>query len=182
MEATSAGTSLTATGTVSFTAGEAAGVTGGASCREAGTTVGVGFAAFLASDLSGICGYLQRSEDKASARSIQVEIVRIDPAHPTASVTAGTYPVVAGVSTDSRFAAVTVSENDAACTSTRVVGRSGKVTVTSTDGGRLQGSVDVTLADGGAVSGPFDVAPCDVTFPGDLCAGELGPQSSSCVP
>jgi hypothetical protein len=178
----SAGATLTATGTVAFTAGNATSVTGAASCDVAGVTYGMAYAALLASDQSGICGYLQRNQDKASARSIQVAVFRADLANTTTTLTTGSYPVVANPTTETMFAFVSVSQNDASCSARDVSATGGTVTVSSTASGRLQGTVDVTLSDGGTVTGSFDAAACAVTFPGDLCSGQIGPQNPTCAP
>ncbi len=180
--ATSGGTALTATGTTAFTATNATSVTGGTSCQAAGATVGLAYAALIASDQGGICGYLQRNQDKAGARSIQVAIARLDPLNATTSLLAANYPVVSSPTTETLFALVSVSQSDAACRSTPVFAKAGTVSVTSIANGRIQGSLNATLTDGGTVSGTFDVEDCAVSFPGDVCAGQIGPQSPACAP
>ncbi len=179
---TSGGATLTATGSLPLSAVNAASVTGGASCQTSGATFGVAFGAVLASDQGGICGYLQRNQDKQNARSIQVAVIRIDPTSPTTTIVPGTYPVVVAPTTETMFSSVAVSQNDAACNPSDVAASSGTVTVTSTAGGRLSGTVNVSLADGGTVTGSFDAPDCAVSFPGDVCSGQIGPQNPSCAP
>ncbi len=179
---TSGGTTLTATGGVAFTASEAAALSGSGSCQAFGTTYGVAYAAVLASDQSGICGYLQRGQNKASARSIQVLVVSADPLHPTAAIGTQAYPIVAAQGTETQFALVDVSQNDAACTPTDVGATGGTVTITAIGNGRVAGTVDATLPGGGRVSGAFDAATCQVSFPNDVCAGQVGPQNPTCAP
>lgn len=185
---TSTGTVLTATGSLAFTAGNSTAVSGSTSCQAAGVSYGLAFAAVIASDQTGICGYLQRSQDKASARSIRIALFKTDPKNPTAAtITAGTYPVmpspvVPSLTTQTTFAFVSIDQNDATCKSTIVSATTGTVTVTSTTGGQLQGTLNVNLSDGGTITGSIAAADCAVTFPGDLCAGELGPLNPTCAP
>lgn len=176
------GTALTVTGTLAFVAGNAAAVRQEASCDVGGgVTYGFAYAALLASDQTGICGYLERNENKASARSIQLAVVRVDPTDASTSVTNGSYPILTDPGLETEFAQVVVSQNDATCDPSDVEATGGTVTITSTEGGRLQGTIDATLADGGAITGRFDAEGCDVTFEGDACAGELGPQDPRCA-
>jgi hypothetical protein len=98
-------------------------------------------------------------------------------------VGAGTYPVVASPTTsDATYAFVRVTRDDATCQATDVIATGGCVTVTAVVNGQLQGAVSATLSDGGTVSGAFDAQQCAVTFPGDACAGEIGPQNPTCAP
>jgi hypothetical protein len=178
----STGTALTTTGSVAFNAINAAAASGASSCQAAGLTYGLAWAALLAPDQSGICGYLQRGQDKASARSIQIAVVEANPTGPNAAITGGAYPVVASPDAETRFALVVVSQSDAACAATDVAATSGTVTITSTAGGRLMGSVDATLEGGGTVRGTFDAEACTLPNGGDICAGQIGPQDLTCAP
>lgn len=177
-----AGAVLTVTGTLPLSASNFAVVNGTASCQTAGITYGVAYAAMIASDQSGICGYLQRNQNKASARSVDLAVIRIDPSSGTTSITPGTYPVVANPSIETTYAFVLVSQNDASCSPTDVTATGGSVTVTSVANGRIQGTIDATLSDGGKITGTFDAAACAVTFPGDVCKGDIGPVNPTCAP
>lgn len=177
------GAVLTVSGANPLSASNFAAVTQAATCNVQGSDLGVAYVALIASDQGGICGYLQRNEDKASARSIKVAVLRVDATSATTTVRPGTYDVVASpTGFETELAFVAVSSNDASCSSDDDVATSGTVTVTSTSGGRVQGSVDATLASGATVTGSFDAASCEVTFPGDVCQGDIGPQDPKCAP
>lgn len=173
---------LTVDGANPLNANNFAAVTQTATCSVEGADVGVAYVALVASDQGGICGYLERNEDKANARSINVVIVNVDPENATTTVEPGTYPVVANpTGFETEIAFVSVSSNDASCNSNDDGATGGTVTVTSTSGGRLRGTVDATLESGANVSGSFDAPSCAVTFPGDVCQGEIGPQDPTCA-
>lgn len=174
---------LTVSGANPLSATNSAAVTQARTCTVAGVDTGVAYVALIASDQGGICGYLQRNEDKASARSINLAIVRIDPASATTTVPAGTYDIVASpTGFETELAVLSVSSNDASCNSDDDVATSGTVTLTSTGGDGVQGTVDATLQSGATVTGSFDAPGCAVTFPGDVCQGEIGPQDPTCAP
>lgn len=179
---TSTGTALTATGSLGFSAGNAAASSGTSTCDAGGLKYGLAWAALLASDQSGICGYLQRGQNKASARSIQIAVLEANPTSPSAAITGGAYPVVTSPGAQTRVAFVAVSQNDASCNASDISATSGTVTITSTAGGRLVGTVNATLEGGGTVTGSFDADACALTSAGDICAGQIGPQNPTCAP
>ena len=173
---------LTVTGTLPLAASSFAVVDGTASCPTASGAYGVAYAAMIASDQPGICGYLQRNQTKASARSVELAVVRVDPSMPTTSLTTGTYPVVANPTVENAYAFVLVSQSDAACNPADVTVTGGSVVVSSISNGRLQGTIDATLSDGGTITGSFDAPACAVTFGGNVCTGDIGPVSPTCGP
>lgn len=177
------GAVLTVAGTNPLTATHFAAVTQGATCTIEDAELGAAYIALIASDQGGICGYLQRNQDKAGARSINVAVVRIDPASATTAVQPGTYTIVESpTGLEAEFAFLSVTDNDASCDSDDDVATAGTVTITSTTDGRVRGSVDATLQSGATVTGTFDAESCAVTFSGDLCQGEVGPQDPTCAP
>lgn len=176
------GTAIVATGPLPLSAANSTAVTGGSTCQAGPVSAGVAFVAVIASDQAGICGYLQRNQNKANARSIGVGVVHIDPTSATTTVAPGNYPVTATPGAQTSFAVVRVSQNDAACHSSDLAASSGTVTVTSTANGRVQGTVNAQLAGGGDVTGSFDAEQCAVTFTGDVCTGQLGPVNPTCAP
>ncbi|HYD40978.1 MAG TPA: hypothetical protein VEB43_09110 [Anaeromyxobacter sp.] len=174
---------LTVDGGNPLNANNFAAVTQTATCGVEEVDVGVAYVALIASDQGGICGYLQRNEDKASARSINVVILRVDRERATTTIEPDTYPIVPDpTGLESEVSFLWVSSNDAACNSDDDGATGGTVTVTSTSGGRLRGTVDATLESGARVTGSFDAPSCAVTFPGDVCQGEIGPQDPTCAP
>jgi len=180
--ATSAGIVLVATGWLPLHAGYGTAVVGGATCQLGASSAGVAVAALVASDQSGICDYLQKDQEKASARSIEIAVVHIDPDSLTTHIAPGSYPVATGVSTETAYAFVSVSQNDSSCTPSEVTATTGIVTVTSIAENRFQGTVDARLSGGGAVIGSFDTDLCGASFPGDVCTGEMGSSSAACAP
>ncbi|BDG01169.1 hypothetical protein [Anaeromyxobacter oryzae] len=178
----SKGSTLTATGAIAVTANQFTSVTQSITCPIAGGSIGAAFAAVGASDQSGMCGYFQRGQDKQNAKSIFVVAVNVNPLG-AATVTPGTYTITTSPSaTQTQYAAVIVSQNDASCSPTDVEATGGTVTITSVSGGRIQGNVNATLSNGGAVNGSFDAPSCAYTLPGDLCSGTLTPPAGTCVP
>ncbi len=173
---------MTVTGRLPLTATNFAVVNGGASCQAQGLTYGIAYAAMIASDQGGICGFLQANQNKASARSVNLAVVKIDPTSSTATITTGAYPVVANPSVETAYAFVQVSQNDASCKPDDVSATGGTVNVTAADGNHFQGTLDVTLSDGGKITGSFDAPACAVTFPGNVCTGDIGPVNPTCTP
>ncbi len=174
---------LTVDGANPLNANNFAAVTQTSTCSVEGADVGVAYAVLIASDQGGICGYLERNEDKAGARSINVVLLQVDRESATTAIEPRTYPIVPDpTGFESEVAFAWVSSNDAACSSDDDGATGGTVTVTSTTGGRLRGTVDAALASGARISGSFDAAGCAVTFPGDVCQGQIGPQSPTCAP
>jgi hypothetical protein len=174
---------LTVDGSNPLNANNFASVTQTATCSVAETDVGVAYVALIASDQGGICGYLEANEDKAGARSINVVILRVDRESATTTLGPGAYPIVpdpTGFESEASF--LWVSSNDASCNSDDDGATGGTVMVTSTRGGRVRGTVDATLESGARVTGSFDAANCAVTFSGDVCLGEIGPQDPTCAP
>ena len=179
---TSGGATLTVSGASPLTATNFAAVMQGATCAAGPVQAGVAYAAVVASDQTGICGFLQRNQNKANARSIRVAVIRVDPTSTTTTITTGTYPIVPNpTGAEAQLALVLLSSNDATCSSTDDPATSGSVTVTSVSADRVQGTVTATLQSGATVSGNFDAATCAVTFPGDLCSGKIGPQNPTCA-
>jgi hypothetical protein len=177
------GAALTVTGSLPLSASNFAVVNGNATCQLTGAvTFGVAYAAMIASDQTGICGYLQRNQNKANARSVDVAIVRIDPSNPSTSIAPGTYPVVPNPTVETAYAFLQVSQTDASCAPSDVPATGGSVVVTSVANGGIQGTIDATLTDGGKITGAFDAPACAVTFPGDVCGGTIGPVNPTCAP
>jgi hypothetical protein len=172
---------LTATGAIAVTATQFTSLTHSTTCNVSGVQLGVAFAAVGASDQAGLCGYLQRGQDKQNAKTITVAAVKVNPLG-AGSLTPGAYPVTSSPGAQTEYAAVFVSQNDAACTATDAHATSGTVTITSVDGGRVQGTVNATLSNGGTVTGGFDAPACAVSVPGDICTGQVTPPSGACVP
>ncbi len=179
----SGGTALVASGPLPLSTANATAVVGGATCQIGGAQAGLAFAAVLAPNVAGICGFLQANQLKANVRSIQILVFRVDPSSSTASVTPGTYPVVTATPVNqTAYAFVSVSQNDGSCRPSTVVASSGSVIVTSVADGAVKGTVTAELAVGGTVSGAFDAPECAVTFPGDACGGNIGLANPTCVP
>ncbi len=178
----SKGSTLTATGAIAVTATQFTSLTHSTTCTIAGQSIGVAFGAVGASDQPGMCGFLQRGEQKQNVKTILVVAVKVNPFATTASLTTGTYPVTSSPGAQTEYAAVFVSQTDAACSPTDVEATSGTVNLTSVDGGRLQGTVNATLSNGGTVNGSFDAPSCAVTVPGDICTGQVTPPAGACVP
>lgn len=176
------GTTLLVSGNLPLDATDATAVFGGSTCQVGDASVGVAWAALVASNQLGLCGYLQRDQDKAGARSLELLVVRVDPTTATATLVAGTYPIFPSPTLTSSSATLVVSQNDAACLATQVTATSGFVIVTSTDGGTFQGSISAVLSDGGSVMGPFDAQTCAASLAGDICTGALGPSNPTCAP
>lgn len=172
---------LTATGPIAVTANQFTSLTHSTSCDVSGLQLGVAFAAVGASDQAGMCGDLQRGQDKQNAKTIIVAAVKVNPLG-AASLTPGAYPVTSSPGAQTEYAAVFVSQTDAACSATDAQATSGTVTITSVDGGRVQGTVNAKLSNGGAVTGGFDAPACVVSVPGDICTGQVTPPTGACVP
>lgn len=177
------GARLTATGTIPLQATQFTSVAQSTTCSIGPVNVGVGFAVVGASDQPGMCGYLQRQEEKQNAKSIVVALARLNPLG-AAAIVPDTYPIVEEVTTQQKYALMAVTQTDLACAETDVVATGGDVVITSVDQGRVRGTVDATLADGGTVTGTIDAPACgvDLLAMGDVCAGELGPAAPACVP
>jgi hypothetical protein len=157
-------------------------VSGGATCSPGGTSTGVAYAAVIASDQPGICGYLQANQNRANARSVDLVMVRLDPASPTTTLTTGTYAVVTTPGSQGSYALLQVDQNDAGCVQSHVIATAGSVQVTSVAGGEIQGTIVALLSDGGKITGAFDAPSCGVTFAGDVCAGSFSLVNPTCAP
>ncbi len=179
---TPGGTTLLVGGSLNLIASDATAAFGSSTCQVGGAPVGVAFAVLVASDQPGMCGYLQRDEFKASSRSIQLTVVRVDPSSPTTTVTPDTYPILPGPTLSRSYATLAVAQNDATCNALAFAAVNGAVIVTSTANGSLQGSITATLSDGGTVSGPFDATACAATLGGDICSGSIGLSNPTCAP
>jgi hypothetical protein len=179
---TSGGATLEVTGTYAFGAGNATWSAGSATCSDAGQPIGLAWAALTASDQPGICGYLQRDEDRAGARSITVQLLRRDASGAASAIGAGRYPVVLDPSGEASFALVSVNQADAACHASSIDATTGAVDVTAVASGRLQGTVVANLWDGGQVIGSFDAETCALPSPADACGGDLGLANPACAP
>jgi hypothetical protein len=177
------GARLDATGAVPVQATQFTSVVQSTSCAIGPASIGVAFAAVGASDQAGMCGYLQQGQEKQNAKTITLVAVRLNPLG-AAALVPDTYPVVTQVSTEQKYAFVVVSQSDAVCATTDVVGASGNVVITSVAGGRVKGTANVTLEGGGTVTGTFDAPSCavDLLSQGDVCTGQIGPASPACVP
>lgn len=175
-------TTLLVEGNLPLIATSAAVVVGGSTCQIGGGSAGVGYAVLVASDQTGLCGYLQQNQDKAGARAIEVLVVRVDPAASTTAVTPDTYPIVSTPTPGSSYALLLVSQKDALCEAIDVSATSGVVIVTAASGGVFQGSINAKLSDGGSVMGPFDAAACAAALAGDVCSGSVGLANPTCAP
>ncbi|MGC3999276.1 MAG: hypothetical protein QM767_18295 [Anaeromyxobacter sp.] len=173
---------LTATGSIALSATNFTGIGKAVTCSVEGIDFGVAFAAVGASDEAGLCSYLQNAQDKQDAKTITLAIFKVNPTGTTAAITTGTYPVTTNPGLSTEYAFVFVSQNDAQCVATDVEGASGNIVVTSVTADRIIGTADVTLDGGGKVTGSFDAPYCDVSLPGDVCAGDIGPGETTCVP
>lgn len=180
--ATPGGAALVVTGSLPLSASSFTAVTGGATCQAGSTTFGMAYTALFASDQPGICAYLQRNQDRANARSVDLTVVRIDPSSPTATVTPGRYPVVISPGALNAYALLQVSQNDASCSPSDIQAIAGSIEVTSFAGGEIRGTVVAILPGGGKITGAFDARTCAVTFPGDACSGGFGPVGLTCAP
>lgn len=175
-------TTLLVGGTLPLIATSAVVVVGGSTCQVGGASAGVGYAALVASDQTGLCAYLQQNQDRAGARAIEVLVVRVDPAAGTTAVTPDTYPIVSSPTPERSYALLLVSQKDALCEASDVWGTSGVVIVTAAGGGVFQGSITATLSDGGSVMGPFDADACAAALAGDVCTGSVGLANPGCAP
>jgi hypothetical protein len=180
--ATPNGTGLIVTGSLPLGASSFAAVSGATTCMRGGASTGIAYAAIVASDLSGICGALQQDRSVANARSIELVVVRVGSADPTAALTTGAYPVAATPGSQLAYALLRVSQNDAHCSPSYVIATQGNVQVTSVAGGELRGTIVAQLSDGGGISGAFAASACTGTSLGDVCAGKVGPSSATCAP
>jgi len=176
------GVVIVATGALSLNAGNGTTVLGSATCPVGTSSAGVAVAALLASDQPGTCTYLLEGEEKANARSIEIAVVRVDLSNLTTSIAPGSYAVQSGASAEGTYALVSVVQRDASCGVSEVTAFAGTVTVISIDGSELEGTVDAQLTDGGTVIGSFGADLCSASFPGDVCAGSIGPSNAVCAP
>ncbi len=180
---TPAGTTLLVRGgSLPLIATDATAVFGSSTCQVGGAPVGAAYAVLVASNQTGMCGYLQRNEFRANARSIELIVARVDPTSTTTTLAPGTYPILPSPTLSRSYATLAVAQNDAACTATAFTGINGAVIVTSTADGAFQGSITATLSDGGTVTGAFDAATCAAALGGDICTGSIGLSNPSCAP
>jgi hypothetical protein len=180
---------LTATGSIPVTATDFASVSRTATCEilAEAQTVGLAVVAIGASDRPGLCAAATAGQERQGARTITVVLAATNPLG-AATLAPGAYPInPAGIPAQAAFVTVTqsgaVGAPGAGCAiASEVEATGGTVTLSSSTGGRFQGTVQATLSDGGAVTGAFDAPGCAVAIAGDLCAGEVIPPATSCVP
>ncbi len=175
-------TTLLVGGSLPLITTDATAAFGSSTCQVQGSAVGVAYAVLVASNQSGVCGYLQRNEDRASARAIQLTVARVDPTSSTTTLVPDTYPILPNPTLSRSYATLAVAQNDAACTATALAAVNGAVIVTAAANGAFRGSITATLSDGGTVTGSFDAETCAVTLGGDICTGSIGLANPTCAP